>query len=97
MVHLYEYQTEVLDRLHNGSVLVGGVGSGKSITSLAYYYICQKGKIKDGNLFGNMKDPLDLYIITTAKKRDTLEWEKELGNFLLSTNTEANGYSNVIV
>ena len=97
MVHLYEYQTEVLDRLHNGSVLVGGVGSGKSITSLAYYYICQKGKIKDGNLFGNMKDPLDLYIITTAKKRDTLEWEKELGNFLLSTNTEANGYSNKVV
>ena len=97
MVHLYEYQTEVLDRLHNGSVLVGGVGSGKSITSLAYYYICQGGKIKNGNLFHMMKDPVDLYIITTAKKRDTLEWEKELGNFLLSTNEEANGYSNKVV
>ena len=97
MVHLYEYQTEVLDRLHNGSVLVGGVGSGKSITSLAYYYICQKGKIKDGNLFGRMQNPLNLYIITTAKKRDTLEWEKELGGFLLSTNEEANGYSNKVV
>ena len=44
-----------------------------------------------------MKDPVDLYIITTAKKRDTLEWEKELGNFLLSTNSEANGYSNKVV
>ena len=97
MVHLYEYQTEVLDRLHNGSVLVGGVGSGKSITSLAYYYIHQGGKIKNGNLFGRMKDPLDLYIITTAKKRDTLEWERELCNFLLSTNPEVNGYSNKVV
>ena len=97
MVHLYEYQTEVLDRLHNGSVLVGGVGSGKSITSLAYYYICQKGKIKNSTLFGRMKDPLDLYIITTAKKRDSLEWEKELRNFLLSTKTDINGYPNKVV
>lgn len=97
MVHLYEYQTEVLDRLHNGSVLVGGVGSGKSITSLAYYYICQKGKIRDGNLYGKMQNPKDLYIITTAKKRDTLEWEKELTNILLSTNPESNGYSNKVI
>ena len=97
MVHLYEYQTEVLDRLHNGSVLVGGVGSGKSITSLAYYYICQGGKIHNGNLHGGMNNPKDLYIITTAKKRDTLEWEKELSNILLSTNPESNGYSNKVV
>ena len=97
MVHLYEYQTEVLNRLHNGSVLVGGVGSGKSITSLAYYYICQGGKIKDGNLYSKMKDPKDLYIITTAKKRDTLEWEHELCNILLSTDSEVNSYSNKVV
>ena len=56
MVHLYEYQSEVLDKLHNGNILVGGVGSGKSITSLAYYYICQGGKIKNGNVFGRMKN-----------------------------------------
>lgn len=97
MVHLYEYQTEVLDRLHNGSVLVGGVGSGKSITSLAYYYICQKGKIRNGDLYGKMQNPKDLYIITTAKKRDTLEWEKELSHILLSTDPKANGYSNKVI
>lgn len=97
MVHLYEYQTEVLDRLHNGSVLVGGVGSGKSITSLAYYYICQKGKIRNGDLYGKMQNPKDLYIITTAKKRDTLEWEKELSNILLSTDPKSNGYSNKVI
>lgn len=97
MVHLYEYQSEVLDKLHNGNILVGGVGSGKSITSLAYYYICQGGKIKNGNVFGRMKNPKDLYIITTAKKRDTLEWEKDMSGFLLSTNPEVNGYSNKVV
>lgn len=97
MVSLYPYQTEVLDKLHNGNILVGGVGSGKSITSLAYYYICQGGKIKNGNCFGKMKDPKDLYIITTAKKRDTLEWEKDMGKFLLSTDESVNGYSNKVV
>lgn len=97
MIQLYEYQTNVLDKLHNGNILVGGVGSGKSITSLAYYYICQSGKIKDGKLFGKMKDPKDLYIITTAKKRDTLEWEKDMSGFLLSTDEKNNGYSNKVV
>lgn len=97
MIQLYEYQTKVLDKLHNGNILVGGVGSGKSITSLAYYYICQGGKIKDGKLFGRMKEPKDLYIITTAKKRDTLEWEKDMCGFLLSTDETANGYSNKVV
>lgn len=97
MPTLYPYQSEVLDRLHNGCILVGGVGSGKSITSLAYYYIHQSGKIKNGVTFGRMKNPKDLYIITTAKKRDTLEWEKDMCGFLLSTDPSINGYSNKVI
>ena len=97
MITLYPYQEEVLDKIHNGCILVGGVGSGKSITSLAYYYICQGGKIKNRKLFGGMKNPKDLYIITTAKKRDTLEWEKDMCGFLLSTDETVNGYSNKVV
>ena len=31
-----------------------------------------------------MKQPKDLYIITTARKRDTEEWEREYAPFLLS-------------
>ena len=85
MVELYEHQVEVLDKIRNGSILCGGVGSGKSITSLAYYYIKNGGKIKYRRLYGEMKNPKDLYIITTAKKRDTLEWDKELVNIGLST------------
>ena len=97
MVRLFPYQVEVLDKLHNGSVLVGGVGSGKSLTSLAYYYTKNGGKIKNGYLYGDMKNPKDLYIITTAMKRDTLEWEEELCKILFSTNPDANGYSNKVV
>lgn len=97
MVCLFPYQVEVLDKIHNGSILVGGVGSGKSLTSLAYYYIKNGGKIHNGELYSEMKDPKDLYIITTAMKRDTLEWEEELCKLLLSTNPEVNGYSNKVI
>lgn len=96
-MELRNYQTEVLDKLRSGSVLVGGVGSGKSITSLAYYYICNGGKIKHQRLFGKMKSPKDLYIITTAKKRDSLEWEKDMTHFLISTDDKQNSYSNKVV
>ena len=97
MVELYPYQIEVLNRIRNGCILVGGVGSGKSITSLAYYYISQGGKIKNRNLFGGMKNPKDLYIITTAKKRDSLEWDKDMLRFLLSTDSNLNGYPNKVI
>ena len=67
--------------MHNGCILVGGVGSGKSITSLAYYYIREGGGCLDPEL--PMKHPKDLYVITTARKRDTLEWKKEMLPFRL--------------
>lgn len=85
-VKLYPYQQEAVDKLQNGNILCGGVGTGKSLTSLAYF-------LKDcGNAIR------DLYIITTARKRDTLEWEEELARFSMSTNPEANElYKNKIV
>lgn len=76
---LFEHQKAALDRLHNGSILWGGVGSGKSITGIAYYV--QKECL-------DFKQPKSLYIITTARKRDTHEWEGELARFGLSTKRE---------
>lgn len=85
-VKLYDYQLEALDKMKNGCILNGGVGSGKSRTGIAYYYILQGGKLDP--LKPMRKDHKDLYIITTARKRDTNEWNGDLAPFLLSTNPD---------
>lgn len=94
-ISLYEHQQKALGQMKNGCILCGGVGSGKSRTGLAYYYILQGGVVGTGTYVA-MKDPVDLYIITTARKRDTCEWEQELAPFLLSTNPEASYYQNKV-
>lgn len=95
-IKLFDYQKDAVKRLRTGSILVGGVGSGKSRTSLAYYFTQEGGQL-DPYKPMHLK-PRDLYIITTARKRDTLEWEGELAPFLLSTHPEQNSfYGNKVV
>lgn len=79
---LYPYQLDAVKRLNNGCILCGGVGSGKSRTGLFYYFKECGGWIDKGEYIP-MSKPKDLYIITTAKKRDSKEWNGELANFLL--------------
>ena len=94
-IELRDCQIEAVEKMRNGCILCGGVGSGKSRTSLAYYYKEQGGSLYSEGL---MKNPKDLYIITTARKRDTLEWEAEMLPFLLSTNPDVNDiYHNKVV
>lgn len=86
MLKLRDYQLDAISNMKNGCILNGGVGSGKTLTSLAYYYLENGGSkdfLKGGKYKKMKKDKLDLYIITTARKRDTLEWEGELAQFLL--------------
>lgn len=93
---LRDYQLKAVEEMRNGCILCGGVGSGKSRTSLAYYYLEQGGRlVKDKYI--PMKNPKDLYIITTARKRDTLEWEGELVPFLMTTHREESMYDHNIV
>ena len=92
---LRDYQRDAVERMHNGCILNGGVGSGKSRTGLYYYFKEQGGSIDPDYI--PMKNPKDLYIITTAMKRDSLEWEGELANFLISKNPEVSFYKNKIV
>ena len=82
--------------MQNGNILVGSVGSGKSRSGL-FYYFKENGGWIDENGYVPMKNPQDLYIITTAKKRDSQEWSGEIARYLMSTNPEDNYYDNKIV
>lgn len=89
---LYDYQMDAVKRMKIGCILNGGVGSGKSRTGLFYYFKDQGGWIDSEQYIPMNRKPRDLYIITTAMKRNSLEWEKELTPFLLSSNPEQNKY-----
>lgn len=98
-IHLDDYQLAAVKQMHNGCILCGGVGSGKSRTALAYYYLQNGGRLDTDEYYPMDDPPKDLYIITTARKRDTLEWESEMVPFLMypGNKHECNLYSNKIV
>ena len=96
MIELFDHQLKALDQIHNGCILCGGVGSGKSITALAYYYR-QNGGVIPAKSYTRMKDPKDLYIITTARKRDTREWLIDMAPFLLTDIEEDKVYEHKVV
>ena len=97
-IGLRDYQKSAIERMQNGCILCGGVGSGKSRTALGYYYVQNGGDI-DSDEYVPMddNDVKDLYVITTARKRDTKEWEADMIPFLLSTNKDVNLYSNKVI
>lgn len=91
---LYPCQLEAINKMHNGCILCGEVGSGKSLTALGFYYLLQQGSMNyliGGDYHPMVDPPQKLYIITTARKRDTLEWEGELINFYYSGEVNSGG------
>jgi len=90
-LELGQHQIDAVNRLQNGNILCGGVGTGKSRTALAYYItkVCG-GRInpKTSEQYLTITNPTDLVIITTARKRDTFEWDDELAQFGLSRDRE---------
>lgn len=86
-VDLYPHQQKAVSELKTGSILNGGVGSGKSLTAVAYFYQVETQCLEK---------PKDLYIITTARKRDSSDWEIECARFALATKRECS-LKNVLV
>lgn len=82
-VELYDYQRDAVNRLSSGKILCADVGIGKSITALAYFVEreCGGSLLIERNLRPRFMKKVDLYIITTAKKRDEREWHKECARF----------------
>lgn len=86
-IELYDHQQSAIEKLKTGAILCGGVGSGKSRTALTYYFckVCGgKLRINGKGQYMPMSNPRDLYIITTARKRDTDDWIAECAPFLIS-------------
>jgi len=77
------HQKEAIRKLHSGCILCAPVGTGKSITALGYFFdkVCRGVEWSDEVSRGPLMDPRPLYIITTARKRDTREWNAEFDRF----------------
>lgn len=90
---LDDYQEKAVEMLKTGAILCGDTGSGKSITALAYFH----EKVCNGhtNPWKDRSVNKKLYIITTARKRDTREWEEELVKFLLLDGTVIDSWNNI--
>ena len=96
-INLYPFQLAAVNKMHNGCILCGDVGSGKSRTSLAYYCLQQNPTGDTISFLKTHPKIEDLYIITTARKRDTFEWDSELANFRMSTNPENDAYQHSVI
>lgn len=82
-MELYEHQKKALNEMKNGCILKGGVGTGKSYTALTYYV--------------QHESPKDIYIITTARKRDDLDWDREAASLTISKYKDSTAHGVLVV
>jgi len=95
---LFDHQKLAIEQLDSGKILCARVGVGKSRTALAYFFIKECGgelPINGVGEYKQMTNPKDLYVITTAKKRDDLDWEQEAIPFCLSDKIHVDSWNNI--
>lgn len=92
-IDLAQHQRKAINEIRNGSILCGGVGTGKSRTAIAWYWLfCDGYPMIDGvDKWRPMREGRHLFIITTAKKRDNFEWFHETRPFLIEQNPHVDG------
>lgn len=83
MVELFPHQAKAVKELGNGKILWGDVGTGKTLTAMAYYMEHEK--------------PRDVYVITTAKKRDSLDWQADAAKYGVSTHKDVGEFGTLTV
>jgi len=94
---LRDYQYEAVQKMHNGCVLVGGVGSGKTLTSLVFVYTKWLGGVTPCLTPDKYSEPTikkDVYVITTARKRDSRDWQDEADNIVMGI-TKTDSWNNI--
>lgn len=92
---LYDFQLDALRRMQSGCILNGGTGSGKSRTALGYFFQLNGGDLrrKDSKM---RERPMDLYVITTAAKRDRQEWLGDMVPYLITTDQNTAIYTHTV-
>ena len=79
-IQLTEYQIDAIEKMHNGCILRGGTGSGKTLTSLVHVFekiLGGSSPLYPEHQYRRPTIDIPIYVITTPKKRDSCDWTKE--------------------
>ena len=79
-IQLTDYQVEAVEKMHNGCILRGGTGSGKTLTSLVHVFekiLNGLSPLYPGHTYQKPLLDIPIYVITTPKKRDSCDWTEE--------------------
>ena len=74
-------QAQAIKKLKTGSILIGDVGTGKTVTSLSY--------------FSRKAPERPIMVLTTAKKRNSGEWFEDAMKLSLRTDMEVDSWNNI--
>ncbi len=96
-IQLTDYQVDAVEKMHNGCILRGGTGSGKTLTSLVHVFekiLGGSSPLYPEHSYKRASVDVPVYVITTPKKRDSCDWTKEASMVPLIL-TDVNSWNNI--